>query len=149
MKVLLLSDVDNLGTEGDLVEVKDGYGYNYLIPQGLATIATKANMNQVIAQQRAAQHRAQKRLELAQEQGKSLQGKIISLAAKCGEGGRLYGTITKQDIADKLAEMGYELDRRHIQIDEDIKAVGEYEAEVRLHAEVTVPFTVEIKALEE
>lgn len=149
MQVLLLEYVEDLGQAGELVEVKPGYANNYLIPRGLATIATKANMNEIKAKQRAAQAQAQRDLEAAQESGKKLQGKVINLAAKAGEAGRLYGTITSQDIADELVKHEIEVDKRHITISDDIKTLGKYEAHVRLHPEVTVDFVVDVEALEE
>ncbi len=149
MKVLLLQDVEKLGRVGDLVEVKNGYANNFLIPRGLATAATKANVNEVKAKQHAAIARAKRELAAAEETGKKLQGKLVTLEAKAGEGGRLYGTVTNQDVADKLAEMDIHVDKRNIQIEESIKVVGEYDAAVRLHSEVTVPFVVAIKALED
>ncbi|MDO5015616.1 MAG: 50S ribosomal protein L9 [Eubacteriales bacterium] len=149
MKVLLLEHVEDLGKAGDLVEVKPGYANNYLLPRGLAAIATKANMNEIKAKQRAAQARAQRELEAAQEQGKKLQGKVVVIKAKSGEAGRLYGTITNQDVADELLQHEIEVDKRNIQISEDIKTVGKYEAQVRLHPEVTADFVISVEALEE
>ena len=149
MQVLLLEYVEDLGQAGELVEVKPGYANNYLIPRGLATIATKANRNEIKARQHAAQARAQRELELAQESGKKLQGKVVTLAAKAGEAGRLYGTITSQDVADKLAENEIEVDKRHITISDEIKTLGKYEAQVRLHPEVNVDFVIDVEALEE
>lgn len=149
MKVLLLEHVEDLGKAGDLVEVKPGYANNYLLPRGLAAIATKANMNEIKAKQRAAQARAQRELEAAQEQGKKLQGKVVVIKAKSGEAGRLYGTITNQDVADELFQHEIEVDKRNIQISEDIKSVGKYEAQVRLHPEVTTDFVISVEALEE
>lgn len=149
MKVLLLEHVEDLGKAGDLVEVKPGYANNYLLPRGLAAIATKANMNEIKAKQRAAQARAQRELEAAQEQGKKLQGKVVVIKAKSGEAGRLYGTITNQDVADELLQHEIEVDKRNIQISEDIKSVGKYEAQVRLHPEVTTDFVISVEALEE
>ncbi|MDO5033598.1 MAG: 50S ribosomal protein L9 [Eubacteriales bacterium] len=149
MKILLLEDVAKLGKAGDLVEVKAGYANNYLIPQGLASAATRANMNEVKAKQKAAIARAQRLLEEAEATGKRLQGKIISIGVKAGEGGRIYGTVTNQDVADQLASQDIMVDKRNIQIADNIKELGQYEATVRLHSEVTVPFTLELKALED
>lgn len=149
MKVLLLEDVAKLGKAGDLIEVKPGYANNYLIPQGLASAATRANMNEVKAKQKAAIARAKRLLEEAEETGKRLQGKIITIGVKAGEGGRIYGTVTNQDVADQLAKQDIIVDKRNIQMPDGIKELGQYEATVRLHSKVTVPFTVELKALED
>lgn len=146
MKVVLLEDVKTLGKAGDLVEVRPGYANNFLIRQGLAARADKQNMNVVRTRQEAARARARKLLETAQETGKKLQGKVVTLKVKTGEAGRLYGTITNQDIADQLASQEIQVDKRDIVLDEAIKAVGEYAATVRLHPEVSVPFVVQIVA---
>lgn len=149
MKVILVEDVRGLGVSGEVVEVKAGYGNNFLLRQKLAVAATPENMNMVKTQAKARAAKAQQRLEEASEHGKALKGKKVVLEMKCGEGGRLYGAVTNQDIADELAKMGHEVDKRDIEMKEPMKGVGTYECEVRLHPEVTVPFFVEIKSLGE
>lgn len=149
MKVILVEDVRGLGLSGDLVEVKPGYGNNFLLPQKLAVPATPENLNVLKTQTKARAAKAQQRLEEATETGKLIKGKKVTLEMRGGEGGRIYGAVTNQDIADELAKMGHEVDRRDIVMKEQMKSAGTYECEVRLHPEVTVPFFVEIKVFGE
>lgn len=149
MKILLLETVENLGKAGDIVEVKDGYANNFLLPHGLGAVTTKANTNEIKARQQAALARAKRELEAAQAQANSLEGKVIEIFAKSGDQGHLFGTVTSQDIADKLVEREINVDKRNIKVADDIRTTGRYEAEVRLHPEVTAAFIVEVKNLEE
>lgn len=146
MKVVLLKDVKGLGCAGDLVEAKSGYANNYLFKNNLAAEATPQNLNDVKTRQKAEAAKAHQLLVEATETGKKLRGKKITLKVKTGEGGRLYGTITNQDVADELKSKGFEVDKRSIQIKTAIKGVGTYECEVRLHPEVTVPFVLDVQA---
>lgn len=148
MKVVLLQDVKGLGKNGELVEVKPGYANNCLFRQGLAVEATPDNLNIVKTKKKAEEAKAKQLLEEATETGKHLKGKKVTLKLKCGDGGRLYGAVTNQNIADELEAMGFKVDKRNIQVKDAIKSVGSYEAEVRLHPQVTVPFIIEIKAVE-
>ena len=136
MKVILLADVQNLGSEGDIVSVKNGYGRNWLIPQGLAQMATPGLVRAFEDQLRQqARRRAQERNN-ADEIKKQLETEILEIRAKVGEENRIFGTITAQQVALELASQGFNIDRRIITINEDIKVLGEYTATVKLHAEV-------------
>lgn len=148
MQVILLKDVDKLGKAGDLVEVKPGYAQNGLIRRGLAAEATPQSINEYKTRKKAEAAKAQQELEDARATASRLKGKKLTLELKCGEGGRLYGAITNQNIADGLQKMGFSVDKRQITVKEAVKAVGCYEAEARLHPEVLVPFVLEIKASE-
>lgn len=145
MKVVLMDDVRGLGNAGELVEVKRGYANNFLFRRDLAIEATPQNLNMVKTKQKAFEAKAQHRLEKATALSKEIQGKRVVLSLKGGEGGRVYGTVTNQDIASALAEMGFEVEKRDIVCKEQIKSAGVYPVEVRLHPEVSAAFEVEVK----
>ena len=147
MKVVLIENVKNLGVCGDIVDVKRGYAINYLIRQNLAAEATPQNLNIVKTRQKAMEAKAAQWLEEATETAKKLQGKVVTLEMKTGEEGRLYGSVTNQDIADALEAMGFTVDKREITMKDKIEGVGNHDCEVRLHPEVVVPFVVEIKGI--
>lgn len=145
MKVVLMDDVKGLGNAGELVEVKRGYANNFLFRRDLAIEATPQNLNMVKTKQKAFEAKAQQRLEKATSLAKEIQGKHVVLSLKGGEGGRVYGTVTNQDIASALAEMGFEVEKRDIVCKEQIKSAGVYPVDVRLHPEVSAAFEVEVK----
>ena len=135
MKVLLTKDVDKLGTTGEVKEVSGGYGRNYLIPQGMAVLATRGQVKQA-EERRAAQH---KRDQAARRDAESIaariSGQTLRFTARVGELDRLYGSITNADIAEKiLSQTGVEIDRRKIDLDESIKRIGIYPIKIRLMA---------------
>ena len=144
MKVILLQDVENLGDEGDIVTVKAGYGRNYLIPQGWARIATdgavRARREEMRQQVRK---RAQQRDNAALLQ-KELEKVEVVIEAKVGEENRIFGTVTPQQVALKLATQGFNLDRRHVRLNEDIRLIGVYTATVKLHSEVEAQLKVRV-----
>jgi large subunit ribosomal protein L9 len=135
MKVLLVQDVDKLGSTGEVKEVSGGYGRNYLIPKGLAVMATRGQVRQ--AEERLAANR--KRAEAARKDAEALasriSGQTLRFIAKVGELDRLYGSITSADIAEKIqSQTGVEVDRRKIDLDEPIKRIGIYPVKIRLMA---------------
>ncbi len=145
MKVILRSDVDGLGNTGDVLEVADGYGRNYLIPQGLALRATEGTMSQASSMQRSRDVRDNRARESAEEVARKLVPAVISVSARVGSGDQLYGSVTTSEIADAvLAQTEIELDRRKMTLDEPIKTVGTHEVGVRLHPEVRFSLTVEV-----
>ncbi|HEY7718753.1 MAG TPA: 50S ribosomal protein L9 [Pedococcus sp.] len=147
MKVILTHEVSNLGTAGDVVDVKDGYARNFLFRRGLATAWTKGGQKQVeaIAQGRAA--REVKSLEEAQSIKGNLEAKTVTVAAHAGQGGRLFGAVSTADIAAAVkAAGGPELDRRRIEVRNPIKTVGAAEALVRLHPEVQATVKLDVVA---
>jgi large subunit ribosomal protein L9 len=150
MQVVLLKDIKQLGKTGELHNVADGYARNYLIPRRLAAAAT-ASARQQAAEKVAAQVRQGRvEQERAAEQAAKMENIQLVFAAKAGEAGRLYGSITKADIAEKLAEeTGMEVDRRKIVLDEPIKELGTSTVEVQLHSAVSTTVTVIVKAQEE
>ncbi len=148
MKVVLLKDIDNLGVANDIVEVKSGYGRNYLIPQGQAKVASDSNVkhaNEIRKQQSA---KAQKALEDLQAVAEKLQSNILKIGAKAGANGKLFGSVTNIQIADALKKQAdLDLDRRKIKMGDDIKELGTYKATVSLHKEIIVE--VEFEVIEE
>jgi large subunit ribosomal protein L9 len=144
--ILLREDVDALGGRGEIVKVKAGYARNYLLPQGLATLATKGNVKQ-IEQERAALLKRVSEEKATAELQKEQMGVIeLAFERKAGEGGTLFGSITSMDIAEALQAKGYEIDRRKIALRQPIKETGEYTVNVKLHREVTLPVPVKVTA---
>ena len=149
--ILLREDIDTLGGRGEIVKVKAGYARNYLLPQGLATLATKGNVKQ-IEQERAALLKKAAIEKATADAQKEQMGEIsLSFERKAGDGGTLFGSVTSMDIAEALQAKGYEIDRRKISLKDAIKETGEYTVKVKLHREVTleVPVTVTAEGGEE
>jgi large subunit ribosomal protein L9 len=144
MEVILKQDVQNLGYKNDLVNVKPGYGRNYLIPQGLAILANESNKKMIEENVRQAAHKAEKIKNDALE----LAGKIgdleLEVGAKVGESGKIFGAITTLQISDALKEKGFEIDRKKISFNSEVKAVGSFKVTLDLHKEVKkeIPFNV-------
>ena len=136
MQVILRDALGKLGRAGDIVTVKPGYARNYLIPKGLAFEATDANVRRIEREKEKIEQRAAEQLEGARARAASLEGVSVTFNARAGEEGKLFGSITTGDIADKLAEQGVEVDRKQIVLDEPIKSLGVFSVPVRLHAEV-------------
>lgn len=133
MKIILTQDVPKLGSSGTVQDVKPGFARNYLIPQGMAVIATKGSIKQVEERQAADARRIAKQEEEMRGLSDRIQGMRIQIEARVGEQGRLFGSVTAADIAEKLAaEVGEEIDRRKIDLDEPIRTVGEHQVTVRL-----------------
>jgi large subunit ribosomal protein L9 len=147
MKLILTQEVTGLGAPGDVVEVKDGYARNYLLPRGLVTPWTKGGQKQVDTIRKGRQSREVATLEQAKSIKASLESRPVSLTAHAGAGGRLFGAVTPQDIAAAVvAAGGPQLDRRKIELGAPIKAVGRHEVAVHLHPEVSGTLTVEVIA---
>ncbi|MGI6334248.1 MAG: 50S ribosomal protein L9 [Saccharofermentanales bacterium] len=146
MKVILLKDVKDLGKADDIVNVSDGYARNYLFRQKLALEATPANLNTVKTRKNAERARQARELEEARQVAAKINNEVVTLPVKCGEGGRLYGAVTAMDVADALAAAGYRVDKRGIQIPQAIKALGEYEVDVRLYTDVTATIKLNVVA---
>ncbi len=148
MKVLLLKEVEKLGMLGDIVVVKNGFGRNFLIPRGLARIATPG----LEKMQKELQHQASRKLQQqkgsAQEVARQIEAEALVLTAKTGEDNRIFGTITNQQIAVELAKKGFDIDRRKIVIDDEIKTTGEYTATISVHPEVDAKLKVVVEASE-
>lgn len=149
MNIILKEDVKNLGFKDDVVTVKNGYGLNYLIPKGIAIIANDTNkkIHAEVVKQRA--HKVAKLKMDAQGIADAISGFSITLTAKAGENGKLFGSITSQQLADKLKGMGYTIDKKQIVMPTDhIKQLGQYSAELVLHREVKGKIQFEVVAAE-
>jgi large subunit ribosomal protein L9 len=145
MKVILTQEVSGLGTPGDIVEVKDGYGRNYLLPQGFAIVWTKGAEKQVTVIKRARGAREIRDLGHATEVKGQLEGLKINLKARAGDGGRLFGSVTPAEVVDAVkAAGGPTLDRRRLELPGHIKSIGAYPVRVKLHPEVTAKFDLNV-----
>lgn len=144
--ILLREDVDALGGRGEIVKVKAGYARNYLLPQGLATLATKGNVKQIEQERAALLKRASEEKATAELQKEQMGVIELSFERKAGEGGTLFGSITSMDIAEALQAKGYEIERKRIALRQPIKETGEYTVNVRLHREVVLPVPVKVTA---
>jgi large subunit ribosomal protein L9 len=145
VKLILTQEISGLGSPGDVVEVRDGYGRNYLVPRGLAIAWTKGGEKQVATIKRARDSREIRDLGHAKEIRGQLQALNVRLTARAGDGGRLFGSVTAADIADAVkAAGGPQLDRRRIQMPGHIKALGSHNVTVALHPEVTATIPVEV-----
>lgn len=148
IQVVLKDDVDKLGKSGELIRVKPGYARNYLIPRGLAAVATRGNIAEVEHQKKVAVARAAKLRGDAESVAKRLTGTVIEIAVQAGEGEKLFGSVGTKDIADALKKKGHDVDRKKIDLAETIKALGEYSVSVKLGYEVSATIKVVIKRLE-
>ena len=146
MKVILKADVKGSGKKGDIIEVADGYGKNFLIKKGLAEVATASGVNEV-NQKRTAEafHRAEE-LKAQQALAAQLNGKTVVVKIKVSENGKVFGSVTTQHVAQALAEMGFDIDKRKIKM-EQTKTLGAFQAEIRLMENVTAKITVSVEAL--
>jgi|TARA_B110000467_G_scaffold161156_1_gene181728 large subunit ribosomal protein L9 len=146
MELILLQDVEKLGFKDEVVAVKNGYGRNFLIPQGVAVLATEAARKVLAENLRQRAKKDEKVIADASKQAEAINGLVIKITAKATEGGKqLFGSITSNHLADELEKLGYSVDRKFIKLS-NIKTVGVYDAEVRLHREVKASLTVEVVA---
>jgi large subunit ribosomal protein L9 len=146
MKVILKEDVKYVGQKDELVEVKNGYGRNYLIPRGKAVLATPSAIKVMEENNRQAQHKMERVKDEAEQLAEKLNDLTLTIGTKAGSNGKIFGSVTTIQIAQELANKGYEVDRRKIMIDNDIKMIGEYEATINLHKEVSVDINLNVVA---
>jgi large subunit ribosomal protein L9 len=147
MKLVLRSDIDNVGKKGDIVDVSAGYGRNYLLRRGLAFTATEGATAQATAMRRSRDLNDAKERSAGEEVARVLVPKVITITAKAGTEGRLFGSVTSADIVDAIAaQAGIDLDRRKLHLAEPIKTLGTHEVPARLHPEVEFAITVEVVA---
>jgi large subunit ribosomal protein L9 len=146
MKLILREDVENLGKGGELVDVKPGYGRNFLLPRGLAVLANPKNVRELDHQKKIAEAKAAKLKASAEAVAKRLSDTAVVLKRKVGEQEKLYGSVTALDIVEALAARGLQLDRRTIDLAEPIKTVGDFEVPVKLHREVVGKAKVKVEA---
>jgi large subunit ribosomal protein L9 len=146
MKVILREDVENLGRGGELVDVKPGYGRNYLLPRGLAVVANPKNIREIEHQKAVASAKAAKMKASAEALAKRLSDTPLTLKRKAGEQDKLFGSVTAMDLAEALAQRGLAIDRRSIDLGEPIKTLGDFEVPVKLHHEVVGKVKVKVEA---
>lgn len=145
MKIILTQEVSGLGTAGDVVEVKDGYGRNYLLPRGYAIRWTRGAEKEVVSIRRARASREIRDLDQANEVAERLAGLDVRLSARAGSGGRLFGSITPTEIVDAVkAAGGPSLDRRRLELPSAIKTTGQHKVRIRLHPEVVAGFDLAV-----
>jgi large subunit ribosomal protein L9 len=142
MKIILRKDHEQLGKAGDTVEVKRGYGMNYLIPTKLAYPAKPNFVRMVQEEQRQKMVQQNKQKKSAEQLAKKMESVSVTLAVSVGEGDKMFGSVTNQDIAEALTKQGYEIDRKKIELEEPIKALGIYSVPIKLHPDIEVKIKV-------
>lgn len=147
MELILKKDVENLGFKDDVVNVKNGYGRNFLIPQGIAQLATPSARKVLAENVKQRAYKEQKNIDEAKKQAAKLNGLELKLTAKAGAGDKMFGSISNADLSDALAKEGIELDKKYITIaGGNIKRLGQYEATLRFHREVVSTFNFDVVA---
>lgn len=136
MKIILKQDFENLGNAGDILEVKNGYARNFLIPRQIALQASPTNLKLFEREKRQVEIKESKDQRIAEQLAKKLGGVSVTATVAVGQEDKVFGAVTSQDIADLLKSQGFEIDRRKIQLDEPYKALGIYEVPIKLHSEV-------------
>ena len=145
MKVILLEDVKALGKKGQIVNVSDGYARNIILPKKLGLEATPKNLNDLKLQKKHEEKVAQEKLDDAKELAESLNDKQIVLKIKAGEGGKLFGAVSSKEIAKEVqSQLGFEIDKKKIQLPEAIKTLGNHEVTIKLHPKVTAKIVVKV-----
>lgn len=142
MRVILTQDVEKLGKAGDVVRVRGGYGRNYLIPRGLALVATPGNLKRAEEIRRRQLQREARNRQEAMELAARLADVVVTIPARVGEENRIFGTVTNQQLAEALAEKGFQIDRRKIELPDEIRTLGQYQAIIRLYQDITATVTV-------
>jgi large subunit ribosomal protein L9 len=148
MDIILMENVDGLGQIGDLVKVKPGYARNFLIPNKFAVEANTRNLKELEHQKRQLERKAQKMLQASEVLKTQIEKVACAFALRAGDDGKLFGSVTSMEIQSKLAEAGIEMDRKKIQLDEPIKALGDYEIAVKLPAGIVATVKVSVTALD-
>jgi large subunit ribosomal protein L9 len=146
LQVILKQDVDKLGRAGELVRVKPGFARNFLLPRGLAVVASDDNIAQIEHERRIALALADKQRKLAQGSAAQIDGLTIEIPMQVGEGDRLFGSVTARDVADALHSRGIEIDRKKLQLPDAIKTAGDYDIAVKLGQDVTATFKLRVTA---
>ena len=150
MKVILSDDIENLGSRGDVVSVADGYARNFLIPKGMAMLATRGALRQAELMQKARREREEREKQEAAAMVSKLAATSVYISARAGEAGRLFGSVTKSDVARGIEEqLGEVVDRHKILLEDPIRVLGTHQVEVKLHEEVNALVTVEVIPHEE
>ena len=147
MKVLLLQDVKGQGKKGELIDVNDGDARNVLVKKKLAVEATASVINETKQKQAAEEKRRKEEYDNAVAQSKMLKGLAVDLKIRCGENGKPFGAVTAKEISERLAEIGYEIDKKKILLSDPIKATGNYQVEIRLMAGVSTQINVKVNPM--
>jgi len=147
VKIILREDVHRLGAAGDVVSVKAGYARNFLLPRGMAIAATESSIKELEHHRRVIDAKLVKELKSWKAVRSKVHGQTLEFEAQVGEGGKLFGSVTNANIAERIAELGVEIDRRRIGLREPIKEVGEYPLEVKLHRDVTAEVKVVVRSV--
>jgi|SRR6056297_252626 len=150
MKVILKDDLENLGEQGDVVDVKPGYARNYLLPRGLAYEASDENLERIERERQEAEERARRDYLEARRRASQLEDQVLTFSENVGEEGKLFGSVTNADIADRLNEEGgldFEVDKRTVLLEEPLKTIGVTMVEIKLHTDVVVE--VEVRVIRE
>ena len=148
MKVILLKDVKALGKAEEIKEVSDGYARNYLLKNGLAKEATAEGINSVKIKKEAEERAAAEKKKTAIESRDKLKGKTVELFVKCGEKGKVFGSVTPHQIADEISKSGVAVDKKMLVVKEPMKNVGAYEVEIKFMPEISAKITVDVKPLQ-
>jgi large subunit ribosomal protein L9 len=143
-EILLLKPVDGLGGEGDQVKVRAGYARNFLLPRGIAVTLTQANKKQIESLKKRRAEREAKELDGAQALAKALEKTSLAFAVKTGEGGKMFGAITVNDIHDKLVAAGVTVDKKKIHLSAPVKTLGKHEVKIKLHSEVSIEISFDV-----
>lgn len=147
MEIILKEDIKGLGYKNDVVKVKPGYARNYLIPQGFAVIANSSNLKTLSENVRQAAHKAEKIRQTAIDLAAAIGDITLTIEAKAGESGKIFGAVTTTQVADVLKEKGFEVDRRKISFLSEVKNIGQYEVELDLHKEVKHHIKIDVVAV--
>jgi len=144
MKLILKENVEKLGEQGEVVDVKPGYARNFLIPQGLAYMASDANLERLEREKAEAEERAKREYLEARRRASQVESVTVTVAKRAGEGGRLFGSVTSQEIADELAKanLDFDVDKKDIVIEDTLKELGEHTVALKLHTRVEAEFSV-------
>ena len=144
MRVILLKDVKGSGKKDDIIEVSDGYARNFLFKKGLATEATATQVNAVVNKKKAEEFHKAEEIKAMRAVAAELKGKEINCSVKCGENGKVFGSVTSKEISDRLKELGYDVDKKKIVLSTDIKNFGSYTATVKLYNGIAETIDVEV-----
>lgn len=148
MQIILLQDVKGQGKKGELIEVNEGYARNFLIKKGLAEAATPAKINELKQKNAAADYHKKEEIKAMQALAAEIKGKTFPVTIKVGQGGKVFGSVTGANVADSIKAAGYDIDKKKIQLPNPIKAVGDYEVEIRLLEGVSTKIKVAVRGEE-
>lgn len=147
MKIILKQDVSKVGKKGDLIEVADGYGRNFLIARGLAEEATDGRLRELNEKKKTQQIKDEKKLKDAEEAKKKIGGKVVKIKASAGEGGKLFGSVTAAHVAEAVTDQySVEIDKKDLKIEETVRQTGDYSFKVRLYTGVEAEMTLKVES---